>query len=73
MENRVSIFRLKNRSLNYPRIEQYMYVGLQISNIDTVNSRMEELDAKYWIFIYKFNIQFNIEFNTIIQYLRGFS
>lgn len=52
---------------------QYMYIGLQISNIDTVNSRMEELDTKYWIFIYKFNIQFNIEFNTIIQYLRGFS
>lgn len=52
---------------------QYMYIGLQISNIDTVNSRMEELDTKYWIFIYKFNIQFNIEFNTTIQYLRGFS
>lgn len=52
---------------------QYMYIGLEISNIDTVNSRMEELDTKYWIFIYKFNIQFNIEFNTIIQYLRGFS
>lgn len=45
---------------------QYMYIGLQISNVDTVNSRMEELDTKYWIFIYKFNIQFNIEFNTII-------
>lgn len=52
---------------------QYMYIGLEISNIDTVNSRMEELDTKYWIFIYKFNIQFNIEFNTIIQYVRGFS